>query len=200
MKVFFDTRYTGPHKNATLISIGLIDEAGRSFYGEFSDYYEEMCDVLTEITTIKNLKFRNFTEMTFLDRSTSNWEVYGPIEYIKFALQNWFSAYSCVELVSDKCYYNVILFFDIFGHPWDIPISIGVPICHDINQDIARYFGRDDREVSSFSRNDIIEAFNIKMREHWPESCIEVRCDNENSSLYSAMMIREIYSIVNYLR
>ena len=200
MKVFFDTRCTGPNKNATLISIGLVDEFGRSFYGEFSDYYEEMCDEWTKMKIIKYLKFRNFLKMTYLNKSTDNWEVYGPIEYIKSALRSWLLEYSSVDLVSDKCHYNMVLFIDIFGYPWDIPASIGDPICHDINQDIARYFGRDEREVSSLSRDDIIEAYNTKISEHWPEKFIEIRCDNEHSSLYSAMVIREVYSIVNNLR
>ena len=91
----------------------------------------------------------------------------------------------------------MILFIDIFGYSWDIPASIGVPICHDINQDIARYFGRPEREVSSIQRSDIIEAYNTKMSEHWPENCIEIKCNNVNSSLYSAMMIKGVYSIVN---
>lgn len=200
MKIFFDTRYTGPHKNTTLISIGLVDEVGRSFYGEFSDYYEEMCDKWTEIKIIKYLKFRNSNKKTWLERDTDNWEAYGPIEHIKTALQSWLLSYSSVDLVSDKCYYNMILFIDIFGYSWDIPASIGIPICHDINQDIARYFDRPEREVSSIQRNDIIEAYNIKVSEHWPEKCINIPCDNIHSSLYSAMMIKGVYSIVNHLR
>lgn len=200
MRVFFDTRYTGPHKNTTLISIGLVDEVGRSFYGEFSDYYEEMCDKWTELKIIKYLKFRNSNKKTWLERDTDNWEAYGPIEHIRAALQSWLLAYSSVDLVSDKCYYNMVLFIDMFGYSWDIPASIGVPICHDINQDIARYFSRTEREVSYFQRNDIIEAYNLKMMRSWPEKCIEISCDNMFSSLYSAMMIREVYSIVNHLR
>ena len=30
MKIFFDTEFTGLHKNTTLISIGLVDENGRT--------------------------------------------------------------------------------------------------------------------------------------------------------------------------
>ena len=40
MKIFFDTEFTGLHKDTTLISIGLIDKYGRTLYGEFSDYDE----------------------------------------------------------------------------------------------------------------------------------------------------------------
>jgi hypothetical protein len=38
MKIFFDTEFTGLHKNTTLISIGLVAETGESFYAEFTDY------------------------------------------------------------------------------------------------------------------------------------------------------------------
>ena len=38
MKVFFDTEFTGLHKDTTLISIGMVDENGRSLYIELNDY------------------------------------------------------------------------------------------------------------------------------------------------------------------
>ena len=44
MKIFFDTEFTGLHKNTTLISIGCIDEAGRTFYAEFIDYDRSQYD------------------------------------------------------------------------------------------------------------------------------------------------------------
>ena len=44
MKIFFDTEFTGLHKNTTLISIGLISEDRRSFYAELTDYDKEQCD------------------------------------------------------------------------------------------------------------------------------------------------------------
>ena len=31
MKIFFDTEFTGLHKNTTLISIGLVTEEGKHF-------------------------------------------------------------------------------------------------------------------------------------------------------------------------
>ena len=40
MKIFFDTEFTGLHKNTTLISIGMIAEDGKTFYAEFTDYNE----------------------------------------------------------------------------------------------------------------------------------------------------------------
>lgn len=37
MKIFFDTEFTGLHKDTTLISLGMISEDGRRFYAEFND-------------------------------------------------------------------------------------------------------------------------------------------------------------------
>ena len=38
MKIFFDTEFTGLHKDTTLISIGLVSQDGKQFYAEFTDY------------------------------------------------------------------------------------------------------------------------------------------------------------------
>ena len=57
MKIFFDTEFTGLHKNTTLISIGMVDENGRTFYAEFSDYYESQCDKWIHENVIKHLKW-----------------------------------------------------------------------------------------------------------------------------------------------
>ena len=37
MRIYFDTEFTGLYKDTQLISIGLISEDGREFYGEISD-------------------------------------------------------------------------------------------------------------------------------------------------------------------
>ena len=67
MKIFFDTEFTGLHKDTTLISIGLIDENGRTFYGEFSDYDESKCDDWIRENVIKHLikKWYNKTDYNY---------------------------------------------------------------------------------------------------------------------------------------
>ena len=45
MRVFFDTEFSGLTIDPRLISIGLVDEAGETFYAELSDTYTaEDCD------------------------------------------------------------------------------------------------------------------------------------------------------------
>lgn len=55
MKIFFDTEFTGLHKNTTLISIGLISEDGKSFYAELTDYNPEQCNEWIKNNVINNL-------------------------------------------------------------------------------------------------------------------------------------------------
>ena len=44
MKIFFDTEFTGLHKNITLICVGLKSEDNRQFYAEIIDYDERQYD------------------------------------------------------------------------------------------------------------------------------------------------------------
>ena len=60
MKIFFDTEFTGLHKNTTLISIGLVDENGRSFYAEFTAYNKSQVDDWIQENVINNLMSNNF--------------------------------------------------------------------------------------------------------------------------------------------
>lgn len=44
MNLYFDTEFTGLHKDTTLISIGIISEEGDKFYAELTDYNDEQID------------------------------------------------------------------------------------------------------------------------------------------------------------
>lgn len=203
MKIFFDTEFTGLHKDTTLISIGLIDENGRTFYGEFSDYDESKCDNWIRENVIKHLKWRKEGPVEdFVNIYDNAWEAFGSKEYIKIVLTEWLSKYNNVELVSDCCHYDMVLFIDIFGDAWSIPDVVN-PACHDINQDIAKYFDISEREAFDLSREKIIEKVNIDNQDianHFDisegEKIINIEGDKHNS-LYDAKVIREIYKIVN---
>ena len=56
MKIFFDTEFTGLHKNTELISIGLIAENGNMFYGEITNYDKSQVDNWIQENVINNLK------------------------------------------------------------------------------------------------------------------------------------------------
>lgn len=55
MRLFMDTEFTGLHKHAHLISIGIVSEDGRTFYAEFNDYPESQVDEWIRKNVIENL-------------------------------------------------------------------------------------------------------------------------------------------------
>lgn len=191
MKIFFDTEFTGLHKNTTLISIGLVDENDRTFYGEFSDYDKSQCDEWIKENVISNLKWSKDGPIEeFTNMNENNWEAYGDKEYIKLVLIDWLSKYEEVQLVSDCSHYDMVLFIDIFGDAFYIPDNVN-PVCHDINQDITNAYRKDgvnmtDKLAFDISREAILKHNNIKIK------------GNKHNSLYDAKVIKELYYIFNY--
>ena len=186
MKIFFDTEFTGLHKNTTLISIGLIDENGRNFYAEFTDYDKSQVNDWIKENVIDNLLYKHFdkegdpnTTSIFGDQTLSK----GNKKYIKEQLEEWLLPYDKVELVSDVCHYDMVLFINIFGTAWDLPRCIN-PACHDINQDIARYYEISETEAFDYSREELLQ-----------NNAIIIEGDKHNS-LYDARVIKEIYNII----
>jgi hypothetical protein len=196
MKIFFDTEFTGLHKNTTLISIGMIDENGRTFYAEFSDYDRSQCDNWIKENVIYNLKFIKSAQLEyFVNIHENSWEAYGDKEYIKLVLADWLSTYEDVQLVSDCSHYDMVLFIDIFGDAFCLPDNVN-PVCHDINQDIAKHFNISEKEAFDLSREGIIKTYNEKIKEWWPEYEIKDIEGDKHNSLYDAKVIKEIDKIL----
>ena len=182
MKIFFDTEFTGLHKNTTLISIGCVDEAGRTFYAEFTDYDRNQCDDWIKNNVIAHMRHvESPADPSLYTRHDGSCEVCGTKSVIARALKNWLNKYDDVQLVSDVCHYDMVLFIDLFGGAFDLPSQI-TPACHDINQDIARYFRISEKDAFDKCREDIIN--------------IPIDGDKHNS-LYDAKVIRAIYNQIN---
>ena len=178
MKIFFDTEFTGLHIGTTLISIGLVDENGRSFYGEFLGYNSQQVDDWIQENVINNLKFKN-EYRPHNNYDSEHLECVGYTYHIKRWLSEWLSQYESVELVSDCCHYDMVLFINIFGGAFDIPNNV-CPACHDINQDIARYFNISEREAFDKSREEMADVIE----------------GDKHNALYDAMVIKNIYEKV----
>ena len=184
MKIFFDTEFTGLHKDTTLISIGLVSEDGRQFYAELTDYDLEQCNDWIEKNVLENLityRDDNFEKANYIP----NLHV-GDKQNISMALKNWFKQFKSVELVSDVSHYDFVLFIDLFGTAFDLPDNI-CPACYDINQDIARKYSISQQEAFDKSREDIL--FQV-----YKENVIN---GDKHNALYDAKVIRELYQILN---
>lgn len=197
MKIFFDTEFTGLRKNTTLISIGLIDDNGRSFYAEFTDYDKSQCDDWIKEHVIDNLLYKHFDkegEPNTISIFGNKYYAKGDKQYIKNQLTEWLSEYDSVELVSDVCHYDMVLFIDLFGTAFDLPKNVN-PACHDINQDIANYFDISETQAFDKSRENIIEVYNERIKEWLPESKPIIIDGDKHNSLYDAKVIQQIYNI-----
>lgn len=178
MKVFFDTEFTGLHKNTTLISIGLVDGNGRTFYAEFSDYDRSQVNDWILENVISHLKFAGAaTPGPQINIYEDRWEVYGEKKEVKEVLRDWLSKYDKVQLVSDVCHYDMVLFIDIFGSAFDIPSNV-CPYCYDINHDIAELCVISDAEAFDKSREEL---------------CYRDIEGDKHNALYDAKVIKEIY-------
>jgi len=183
MKIFFDTEFTGLHKNTTLISIGLVSEDNRQFYAELIDCDETQCDNWIKENVIKNLYIYDWEKRRNL--YIPNYHI-GDRENISKVLENWFAQFDSVELVSDVCHYDMVLLIDLFGYALHIPNRV-CPACYDINQDIARKYGISQQEAFDKDREDIL--YNA-----YKENNIT---GDKHNALYDAKVIRELYQILN---
>ena len=121
MNVYFDTEFTGLHKDTTLISIGCVDENGRTFYAELADYDESQVDNWILENVISHLKFANTPQSEpVINVYENGWEVYGDKEQVREVLRDWLSKYDSVQLISDVCHYDMVLFIDLFGSAFDL--------------------------------------------------------------------------------
>lgn len=189
MKIFFDTEFTGLHKDTTLISIGMVDEVGRCFYGEFTDYDVSQVSVWIEENVLSNLMLKDRGMMerlknAFKDGGYDVTMVRGGRAVVFSELRHWLDKYDEIQFVSDVCHYDFVLLIDLFGTAFDLPNNICAS-CHDINQDIASYYGVSEHTAFDINRDEIVDERFLS------------KYFSKHNSLYDALVIRLIYSKVN---
>lgn len=131
-KLFFDTEFTGLHKNTSLISIGIVSEYGDKFYAEFSDYKKEQVDSWIKENVVDNLKYNNSDRFLSISCLGGKYicNVKGSVDEIKHQLINWIlniyrnHDFKKLEFWSDCLSWDWVLFVDIFGSSFDLPFYI----------------------------------------------------------------------------
>ena len=121
-KIFFDTEFTGLHKNTTLISIGLVSDCGKTFYAEFNDYDHDQIDDWLNENIIKNLYFNGMYQK--LDETKGSIRYKSTTENIRNKLTSWLEQFGDVEIWSDCLSYDWVLFNHIWGHAFSIPKNV----------------------------------------------------------------------------
>ena len=109
MRVFFDTEFTGLHKDTTLISIGMVAENGQEFYAELNDYDKSQIDAWLEANVIANL-YQGNAAMNTAEAA--------------HCVAGWLAQFDKVEMWSDCLAYDWVLFNHLFGHAFNIPRNV----------------------------------------------------------------------------
>lgn len=186
MRLFFDTEFTGLHKDTTLISIGVVAENGQKFYAESADYDESQCDDWIRENVLKHTTLGgNDWLAARLGEDSNTLVVLGGLGDIQYELGEWLKQFDSVQFVSDVCHYDFVLLIDIFGTAFDLPKNVSA-VCYDINQDIARHYGISGREAFDKSREDIVS-----------ELCGQRIEGEKHNSLYDADVIKAIYEEIS---
>ena len=160
MKIYFDTEFTGLHKNTTLISIGCISEDNKIFYAELTDYDKNQVDNWIYKNVISNLD--NNPNKSF---DPSNMQVKGDLNYVKNMFKTWLIQFGKekIQFVSDVSHYDFVLLIDIFGTAFDLPNNINSS-CHDINQDLAKIFNISEKKAFDLNREEIAGISEVKAK------------------------------------
>lgn len=134
-KFFFDTEFTGLHKNTTLISLGIISDCGKSFYAEFTDYDKSQVDDWIEKNVIKNLWLKNpFSKSN--GHITFKGETKDAFSYINMWLAQFdLNENNRAQFWADVPAYDWVLFQSLFGTAFDMPSCI-----HYMPMDVATLF------------------------------------------------------------
>ena len=167
MNLYFDTEFTGLHKDTTLVSIGIISEDGRTFYAELTDYDKTQVDDWLQEHVINNLS-RSIGELSRMADKV----VHGNIKEVSEALIKWVSQFDDVKIWSDCLAYDWVLFNHLFGHAFNLPSNI-----YYIPFDICTLF-----EIKGIDPD-------ISREEFINNSVI----GNKHNSLYDAKVIRACY-------
>lgn len=196
--VYFDTEFTSLRKDAELISIGLVDSDGRTFYAEFKDFNEKKVDDWVFENVYKNLEYPD----TVLEGN--NWTITGTRDEVRTQLMLWLDKFVAknkpVQFVSDVCHYDFVLLVDLLTGgqtAMELPKWV-VPCCLDLNQDLAGSLYRkvpEGKTEEEFNKNYIplATAFDISR-----EECVkDMEGFNEevkkHNALYDAKVIRAIH-------
>lgn len=192
MNLYFDMEFTGLKKDTTIISLGIVDQNGRSIYLEYTDYNKSDVDDWIQENVIKNTIFLKDDIKEIEPHVTENGTdavVVGNTEYNRQVLKYWLSLYDNedIQFVSDVCHYDMVLLIDaLYEHGLNIPSNVSID-CHNINQDIAAYKKISVKEAADVVRESLVakEIEGMKVQKH--------------NALFDALVIRLIYNKINKL-
>ena len=199
MNIYFDTEFTGLVPDTTLISIGMVADNGQQFYGEFTDYNEDLCDDWIKQNVLENLTLKD-EKKGYKNQTYDCLYVKGSEDYICSELDKWLKTFNeetdgRIQLVSDVCHYDMVLFCNLFGGAFKIPDNVN-PACYDINQDLMNYYSKNSDSRYYICDDKTGDKAFDSSRERFLKNVLNVQmltAGNKHNSLYDAHVIKSIY-------
>ena len=192
MRLFFDTEFTGLHKNTTLISIGIVSDDGRTFYCELNDYNESQVNDWIRDNVIANLRFKRpskdedepFAAIRHESNPVPNnlyngysVEFRGTMDDLRYQLNTWLNQFKeTCYFWSDCLSYDWVLFNHIFGDAFSIPENV-----YYIPFDICTMFEMIGIDPD-ISREKFVKVFDGSQK---------------HNALFDAMVIRDCYYMLS---
>lgn len=196
MYVYFDMEFTGLLRDADLLSIGLCDSEGHSFYAEFNDFnYTKVSPWVFE-----NVLQRMVNPQTVLEGD--HWAMRGTSAEIRQNLLIWLQEVhersGCgIQFVSDCCHYDMVFLIDLLWKEALLMPEWISPVAVDVNNDLANLsyqynvrVGNPDGEEISF--NPWHDAFNLN-RDEYASHIANAPQGLQHNSMYDAYVIRAIH-------
>lgn len=194
MNFYFDTEFTGLYQNTLLLSIGIVSESGKKFYGEILENVLKnsnewvgdnvipnmiangCIDTIKNIISIPDVEIAICKDKSELRTRLYEWleeQVYiPPNEGDQYEKDNK-GSHAIAQFVSDVCHYDFVLLCDVFEGALRLPDFIS-PFCHDINTDIA------NAGIEGISNE--YEAFDANR-----EALLEMLTEREEGAIDSSM-------------
>lgn len=192
--IYFDCEFTGLQKETDLISIGLVDHEGKTFYAEFTDYREEL---IQDKDWFEENIFSNLTHpKTCLEGD--HWTISGTKEEVRKQFMFWLDE-RCkdhiVQFVSDVCQYDFVLLIDLITAgkgALALPTNLISPAPYDINMDIATSIKRDPN-ANNTNYVPVRVAFDLNREELASSMGINFDKASKHNALHDAKVIRAIH-------
>lgn len=186
MKIFYDSEFTGLHKDTTLISIALVDEEGRSLYAEFNDYDPKQVDEWIEENVLENtINLRRSNNIKIKHDMQTLYPtckfLFGSKKTLRQPVLDWLSKYDEIELISDVGHYDVVLLIDfLYGSALQSPICTYI----DANTLIADAYNISINEAFDYSRE------KLSTYSECEDEAIQI---NKHNALYDTLVLKSIY-------
>jgi len=124
-RLYYDSEFTGLHRETTLISIAFCSGQGAEFYAEFSDYAPEQCGDWLRDNVIAHTHWIAAGRTTPLVTVEGDTRLcFGNRELVRKELESWLGRFDAVEIWADCPAYDWVLFCDLFGGALQIPEQI----------------------------------------------------------------------------